>query len=554
MTSGKKLPLIPAITLSLALAVSLLLSSCNYRLWQYPFGSPPPFDTSLLAEGISSSEINLSWTMPVEEPDTRVFQVYRDNVLIASTASHFYTDTGLATESAHEYYVIASDGTAELLRTVTVTAAAYPAGNTFYIDPASGSMSNSGSSGSPWHTLQEVIEAGFIEMKAYATPYEEGADMITVNGGAHIQGGDTLILRSGYHGEIYLRSACNERFITIKAQAGHTPTVSRVTFLAASRWRLNGVTITQEAAPVYERSTLVSVASGNWHGPTDHIIVENCDIYSINDASSWSAEQWDTLSCNGIGCTGEESRFLNNTLRNCNFAISIDGKRNLVRGNRVINFAGDGMRGNGHDLVFEYNTVKNCYAVNLNHDDGFQSFSVNGAPPWERVVLRGNIIINRDDPAQPLQGSLQGIGCFDGFYIDWIIENNVVVVDHWHGISLYGALNCRVMNNTVINPYSDRDTWILINPHKDGRPSADCLVRNNITENIIITTGASEDHNYILERNFNLFENAGGFIFSLAADAASLIDTGSPDMAPLYDIEESARPSGNGVDIGAYER
>ena len=39
-------------------------------------------------------------------------------------------------------------------------------------------------------------------------------------------------------------------------------------------------------------------------------------------------------------------------------------------------------------------------------------------------------------------------------FVDWVIENNVVIVDHWHGITLGGARNCRIVNNTVIDPKS----------------------------------------------------------------------------------------------------
>ena len=36
-------------------------------------------------------------------------------------------------------------------------------GNTFYVDPLNGSISNDGSADSPWNTLQEVIEHNLIE-------------------------------------------------------------------------------------------------------------------------------------------------------------------------------------------------------------------------------------------------------------------------------------------------------------------------------------------------------------------------------------------------------
>ena len=62
-------------------------------------------------------------------------------------------------------------------------------------------------------------------------------------------------------------------------------------------------------------------------------------------------------------------------------------------------------------------------------------------------MLRGNLFINFENPNQPLKGTLQGIGCFDGFFVDWVVENNVVVTNHWHGIS-FSACATRASSTT----------------------------------------------------------------------------------------------------------
>ena len=66
---------------------------------------------------------------------------------------------------------------------------------------------------------------------------------------------------------------------------------------------------------------------------------------------------------------------------------------------------------------------------------------------------------------------------------DWVVENNVVFVDHWHGITLSGAVDSRIVNNTVcdINSESPGPSWIRIGDHKNGTPSSGCVVRNNLT-------------------------------------------------------------------------
>src|SRR6185436_8988786 len=113
---------------------------------------------------------------------------------------------------------------------------------------------------------------------------------------------------------------------------------------------------------------------------------------------------------------------------------------------------------------FEYNLIKNFYVANANHDDVFQSWSggVYGIPVGEDTVtgieIRGNTFISHTDPNQPLLTEPQAIGCFDGMFKDWIVENNLIITEHWHGISLYGAINCRVVNNTIVENPLNFDT------------------------------------------------------------------------------------------------
>lgn len=431
------------------------------------------------------------------------------------------------------------------------------AGNTYYLDPVSGSNDNDGSAGSPWGSLQSVVEAGMIETRAYAgLPYDGTNNLAAKNPGAPVKAGDSLVLLDGFHGEFYLRGAYNEYPITICAALGQRPMLSRVFISAAANWHFRGLTVSPSTAATYETRTLVQIESHGWHGPASHILVEDCDLYSVANTSAWGADDWNTLACSAISASGDCMTIRGNYCKNVNFGISLSGNSGVVSGNTVENFSGDGMRGLGNDLVFEYNLVKNCYAVNANHDDAFQSWSINDDPPRERVVLRGNTFINYEDPNQPFRGALQGIGCFDGFYVDWVVENNLVITDHWHGISLYGAVNCRIVNNTVVdrNDESPGPPWIRVNPHKDGTPSEGCLIRNNIVSSVIATGDTVADHNHLLTAGDDLFVDPGYFDFHLRADATAVIDVGSSDLAPSEDLDGIVRPQGAGIDLGCYER
>jgi hypothetical protein len=430
-------------------------------------------------------------------------------------------------------------------------------GHTYYLDPVNGRNDNAGTPASPWGSLQSVIEDNMIETRVYSDlPYDGTNSLVTRNPGAPVKAGDTLVLLNGFHGEFYLRGAYNAYPITIAAAAGQRPTLSRIFLSAGANWIFKGLTVSPSEAPAYSTETLITVESHSWHGPSSQVVIDGCELYSVQDASAWSQDDWNTLACNAIQVTGNCVTVRDNTCRNVNFGISVSGNSSLVSGNLVENFAGDGMRGLGNDLVFEYNLVKNCYAVNANHDDGFQSWSINDDPPRERVVLRGNTFINYEDPDQPFRGTLQGIGCFDGWYIDWVIENNLVITDHWHGISLYGAIDCRIVNNTVVdqNDTSPGPPWILVNPHKDGTPSRGCLIRNNIAATITATGDTVADHNLLLTDRNTLFVDPALFDFHLRPDAVEAIDTGSDLLAPVIDLDGVARPRGGGVDLGCYER
>ncbi len=361
-------------------------------------------------------------------------------------------------------------------------------GHLFYIDPVNGSDQGNGSASNPWKTLQQVVEDNLIETwnRPIGDPLRES---IARNSGAPVKAGDILILKTGNHGTVYIRESFNNSFITIRAAAGERPLIRSMRFVSAGNWRLDGLYISQEMnLNEFTNRTLIMVES--YWGRSRNLEFYNNIVYSMWNTTKWSKADWNELSCSGIDLDGDYCIVKNNYFRNINFGISIAGEHNNTINNTVKNFSGDGMRGNGNYLLFEKNFVKNCYAVNANHDDGFQSFCVNGITEWNYITLRKNVILNYEDAAQPFRGTLQGIGCYDGFFRHWTVENNLVIVDHWHGITFMGTTDSVFNNNIVvdINTVSPGPAWILVAPHKDGRPSENCSVNNNIGHQISIDT------------------------------------------------------------------
>jgi len=171
------------------------------------------------------------------------------------------------------------------------------------------------------------------------------------------------------------------------------------------------------------------------------------------------------------------------------------------------------------------------------------------------VVLRGNVFINYTDPSNPLNAPMQGIGCFDGQFVNWRVENNIVITNHWHGISFYGMHDSFIINNTVvdINDSTPGPSWIKTAAY-GGIDSNNVVVRNNLANSFSLAgQNIISDHNAEVDAsNFNqLFINPP---YNLQLKINSFaIDTGDASVAPIIDIIGTTRPYGIAHDLGAYE-
>jgi chitodextrinase len=86
-----------------------------------PDTSPPTAPTSLGATGISSSQINLSWTASTDNVGVTGYLVERcvrngcsDFVQIGTTTATTYSDTGLSSGTTYKYRVRATDSAGNL--------------------------------------------------------------------------------------------------------------------------------------------------------------------------------------------------------------------------------------------------------------------------------------------------------------------------------------------------------------------------------------------------------------------------------------------------------
>ena len=332
---------------------------------------------------------------------------------------------------------------------------------TYYSDPAAGTAAGDGSAEAPWPKLQEVASAGKL---------------------AKLQGGDTLLLRSGNHGDVKL-SGDNATVVTIAAAAGQHPQLSRLVITKGTNWRVKGLTISPSFAFTPYEGNIVTLAEG---GPGRELVLEDCFIYTVLDSTKWTAAEW--IKANSgvfLGRHGTRLTLRNNYILNTRFAASLCSPDSLCEGNIITNFSGDGIRITRDNITVQYNTVKNCFVGpdqgDDNHDDLMQCFLFNkGTGTVRNAIIRGNILIGYEDPKQPLKHEPQAIGFFDGPLVGFLVEGNVIMTNHYHGISLYDAVNCKILDN-VVKPISNQKMmpWIMLNTKNVGGSSGN-MVKNNM--------------------------------------------------------------------------
>ena len=334
-------------------------------------------------------------------------------------------------------------------------------GAVYYSDPSAGKAGD-GSAGSPWPRLADLAKGGGL---------------------SSLRPGDTLLLRSGNHGEVKL-SGDNSEAITIAAEPGQNPQLGRLE-VTGSKWLVKGLTISPSFAAAPYKGSIVTLAES---GQGSEIVLEDCFIYTVLDASKWTAADW--MNANSGVLAGRHGRQLtgrNNYILNTRFAASLCSPDSLFEGNVITNFSGDGIRITRDGITAQYNTVRNAYVSEAdgdrNHDDLIQCFLFNaGTGTVRNVTVRGNILIGNEDPAQPLRNGPQGVGFFDGPLVGFTVEKNVLLLNHYHGISLYDAVNCKILDNAV-KAISDQKMkpWVMLNTKNKGGSSGN-TVQNNMAD------------------------------------------------------------------------
>lgn len=370
-----------------------------------------------------------------------------------------------------------------------------------------------------------------------------------------ITSGDVVILKPGKYKPL---DVINQKFtkpVSIISKEKWGVKLPYVRVKNSSNVLLFGFTVSPEFGKLDGTRNLVDVRNGS-----SNIVIDSFNIYTVKDTHNWDKKDWGIKAYSGVFTAGKSVDVIRSKIKNVMFGISSNAPNSKIVENLIENFSGDGMRGNGDYTLFERNIVKNCLQVDDNHADGFQAWSTGkdgkvGTGELTGITLRGNWFLNYEDENQKYKCHLQGIGLFDGTYVDWVIENNVLIVDHYHGITVMGAKNVKILNNTVFDPTGKKPgpAWIRITKHKNGKASSGNVVANNLAHSYSFPDGGVlQLQNQIIRNPYALFEDPDNLDFRLKPGSRA-IDAGMNGLGVMDDFFGNPRPSGEKIDVGAIE-
>ena len=254
--------------------------------------------------------------------------------------------------------------------------------------------------------------------------------------------------------------------MTVRAAPGATPHLGRLELRQGSGWHLRGLTISPAFAAAPYAGNIVSLGEA---GPSTDLVLENSVVFTAADSSQWAVSDW--MNANSgilLGRNGTGLAVRNTHVYNVRFGIAITSFSSTVEGNLVNDFSADGIRVTRDGDTVNENVIKNVHVSDAdgdaNHDDAIQCFLFNvGTGTVRDVTLKGNIVVNYEGtPTFPAM--MQGIGFFDGPLVDFDVEDNVVFVDHYHGVSLYDAQSSRIVNNVTFTRWNNGNVkpWVML--------------------------------------------------------------------------------------------
>ena len=397
---------------------------------------------------------------------------------------------------------------------------------TWYVDPAS--SGGDGTSSAPWPGLQSAFNSG------------------------KVAAGDVIHLEQGNYGQVSIQGQRFSKPVRLVSDPQYPAHFSALNIQRSGNISIDGVAVWTLPGEEPVRQ-IVEINSEN-------IVLSRFDIRGSGPDTnyfSWSKQRWLDAS-SGIRARGRGIVLRENRVTGTGFGIGTIDAGAKVLGNVIRGFAGDGIRAIGDKTLVQGNYIADTVKVNDNHNDGIQSWSRgpngrSGAGTVKGLVIDANTIVEWNGPQNhPLRFALQGIGLFDGMFEDLVISNNVIIISAWHGIAVYGGINAKIQNNTLISSSgpSREKPWIAVRDHRNGTQSSGGVVANNIAPRYQIGAGPGKRNNHVLIYPHS--EMVFGADGSVRLKFGSKL-IGLADAANAPDHDRVGAPRGATVNPGAFQ-
>jgi len=305
-----------------------------------------------------------------------------------------------------------------------------------------------------------------------------------------IQPGATVILRR--HESALSLHAGHKQLLDEKAPwitiiGEQDASIGSINLAYVKNIRFSGLKISKETS-----GTLVS-ANG-----TENIIFDRNYISGGNNYESWDSEKWQNVANGMMLRQGKCSTAYRNELTNLRMGIQtyvrdynmsqeVQSLKVLIKNNLIKNISADFMRPIGSDITIDGNIGLDHYVSvedgDANHDDFIQGFAYPLGTEFDDVKIINNFYQSSTDISRPYQSEGQGIVIFDGLYTNFLIENNTLISDHWHGITVFWGRDGVIKNNTVmaLDDTTGRYMWIQSEKDKSGKHNPEnVVVTNNV--------------------------------------------------------------------------
>lgn len=417
-----------------------------------------------------------------------------------------------------------------------------PAGDAFYVS-TSGSDSNTGTSDSPWKTIQygvSQMQAG-TTLRIMAGTYTERVQL-SIDASSSSDG---ILIRNHGDGSVIIDGTG----ITVPAEFGGLFEITN-----SNNITLSGLTVRNVSGGMNSMGILVDASS--------NITIQACTTWNTSSSGMgiWSCSNVNIDSCDvGRACNGGEQECITVAVTN-EFTVSYctvhDGAGGVYGGEGI-----DAKDGSCNGVISN-NSVYGLDRLGIYVDSWNKATNT--------ISVYDNLVYNCDGDGFSAAAESAGVLSNVQFYNNLAYNNtgNGITVGAWGEPGVTHPIdNITIINNTFVG--NGETSWGC-GVSVENSEADNIVVRNNImSDNTTCQfnaeaygTGFIADHNLIdgatdyygddYVEGDPEFTGPGSNNYHIGS-ASPAIDTGSQTLAPATDMDGQPRPSGSGYDIGCYE-